>query len=76
MLLLDLADNRDERTFVDAATAVDDAHCKSSQHLRRLAEDDDDAFLGLDVGTHEDGDMGFILRGIPREANFLKAFLF
>lgn len=70
---MDVLDEIDSRAFIDSILAADDSVREYSEILVTLVEEDDDSFLGVDVGGDEDWDMGFGLRGIEGKADFVEA---
>jgi hypothetical protein len=75
-LLLEGLDNRQYAPLIDSAWATDNATSEHAQLVRRLADDDNDAAFGVEIGAHEDGDMRLCGGGIQRKTGLDEAFLF
>lgn len=52
--------HRDHAPFVDASRAIDNAAGQDTEIVRGLAENDDDASFGHEIGAHENGNMTII----------------
>ena len=70
---LDVFGHVDVRTSIDSALAADDAVREDAEILVVLVEEDDDAFLGLNICRNEDWDIGIGFFGIEGESDLGEA---